>query len=88
MNDLDSILPDTITVPIDDRYLEELQFHAAAAHAMADILWRACQSPQPPSPEIIAEFMPLLVQAHLDALVSDIRGAPWQLRHEARRRAS
>jgi hypothetical protein len=86
-DEIGQIIPD-ITIPVDDAYLEELDYRATTAHALADVLWKACQGPQKPTPETIGVVLSFLVEGHLDTLVDDIRGLRLSLRFCSQGRAS
>jgi hypothetical protein len=86
--DPDIILPSDINVPIDDNALEELEYRLSTAHAMADVLARACGAEDTPGPQSIAVVLRLLRECFLEHTLDNIRNARHHLRFLAERRAS
>jgi hypothetical protein len=85
---LNTILPHDVTIAFDDATLEELEWRLTTAHALADVLERACRAPEPPRPETIAAVLSLMGQAYLEWALADVRNDRRGLRLMAERRAS
>ena len=82
------ILPDDLTIDFTDEALEELEWRLTTAHAMADVLARACRAPTPPRPETMAPVLTFLTEAFLEWALADVRSDRRALRYMAERRAS
>jgi hypothetical protein len=86
--DPDIILPSEITLSFNDDAFQELEYCLSTAHALADVLERACEAEDPLCPQSIAVVLRLLRECYLRQALGDIRNDRQRLRILAERRAS